>query len=115
MGYYSDVRVSTTKEGFEFLKSHVTSNLFSGYGYVEVKNDDNGVVFGWDGVKWYGWFHEVAEFKNLLFVMNDKGIPYEYLTVGEDNATEFEENDSSCCDGELVYHLEVQVSINVYY
>lgn len=114
MGYYSDVRVSTTQEGFEFLKRCVTSDLFGGYGYVEPVNDDGGVVFGWNGVKWYGWFDDVAEFNNLLSVMNDKGIPYEYMTVGEDNITDFETSDEWRSDVKLAYHLEAVCTIGVW-
>lgn len=116
MGYYSDVRVSTTQEGFEFLKKYVTSDLFGGYGYVEDVNDDDGVVFGWDGVKWYGEFHEVAEFKNLLTVAGEKGIPYEYLEVGEDNATYSESSDDygDIPDERLTHHIEANMTIDVY-
>lgn len=116
MGYYSDVRVSTTQEGFEFLKRCVTSDLFGGYGYVEVVNDEDGVVFGWNAVKWYSGFDAVAEFKNLLFVMNDKQIPYEYLEVGEDNATYSESSDywGDIPDERLTHHIEACMTINVY-
>ena len=122
MGYYSDVRVSTTREGFEFLKKYTTHDLFGGYGYVEDVNDDDGVVFGWNAVKWYWDFEEVAEFRNLLFVLEDKGIPWEYLEVGEDNATEF----TTCChdfgnsfdrrefNEQLVHHIEPVMRIVVW-
>ena len=116
MGYYSDVRVSTTRDGFEFLKENVTSDLFGGYGYVEERNDEKGVVFGWDGVKWYSWFDEIAEFNNLLFVMADEEIPYEYLVLGEDGATEFETSDRLCSfeHSDLKVHVGVTHSIEVW-
>lgn len=116
MGYYSNVRVSTTQEGFGFLKKHVTSDLLGGYGYVEDVNDDGGVVFGWDGVKWYREFDEVAEFMNLLFVMGEEGVPYEYLEVGEDNATYSESSDEygDIPDERLSHHIEACMRIEIY-
>ena len=116
MGYYSDVRVSTTQDGFEFLKGCATSDLFGGYGYVEPVNDADGVVFGWDGVKWYPEFHEVAEFRNLLAVMGENGIPYEYLEVGEDNATYSESSDEygDIPDERLAHHIEACMTIDIY-
>ena len=115
MGYYSDVRVSTTQEGFEFLKKYTTHDLFGGYGYVEEVNDADGVVFGWNAVKWYSGFEEVDEFRNLLFVMDDKGIPWEYLEVGEDNATYSE---ASCeygiPDERLKHHIEPVMNIVIW-
>lgn len=122
MGYYSDVRVSTTQAGFEFLKEHTTHDQFSIFGYVEEVNDDDGVVFGWNNVKWYPCYDEVAEFKNLLAVLEDKGIPWEYMEVGEDNTTDF----ATCCrelpfnydnnrvNERLVYHLEARTTIWVW-
>ena len=116
MGYYSDVRVRTTQDGFEFLKKYVTSDLFGGYGYVEPVNDDEGVVFGWNDVKWYSVFHEVAEFENLLTIADEKGIPYEYVTLGEDNATTFDTNGDVFREfnEQLVHHLAVKCELVVW-
>lgn len=116
MSYYSNVKVSTTREGYDFLNRCVTSDLFGGYGFVEDVNDGDGVVFGWDGVKWYDGLHEVDEFKSLLFVMNNKGIPYEYLEVGEDNATYSESSNErgDVPDERLAHHIEACMTINVY-
>lgn len=114
MGYYSDVRVSTTQEGFAFLKENATGDLIGGYGYVEPVNDGDGVVFGWDAVKWYSSFHEVAEFENLLAVMGDKGIPYEFLAVGEDGATDASSSGDWGSDKELKHHIGARTIIEVW-
>ena len=120
MGYYSDVRVSTTPEGFEFLKAHCDERhgLFGGYGYIEEVNDEHGVVFGWDGVKWYPTFEDVGAFNHALNEADEAGIPYEYLIVGEDGAAEFAcDSDGDCwreCEEQLKYHVEAITRISIW-
>ena len=76
MGYYSNVMVSTTQDGFEFLKERCKEHdLFSGWSYEEHINDDDGVVFGWSCVKWYPSFDDVSEFMSALDDAAEADIP----------------------------------------
>ena len=117
MGYYSDVRVSTTKECFDFLKrscdeSEYAKDLFNLHGYKVDLDKPDGVVFGWRWVKWYsGWDNGVSTFESFLDDAREKGFPFEYLVLGEEG--EYEMSSSGICD-ELAYHLEVEHVISIY-
>lgn len=117
MGYYSDVRISTTQEGFGFIKEHYKPESYAPeldriYGYIEDANDEDGVVFGWNWTKWYDDFPEVIALARALEEADEAGIPWEYLVLGEGGEHEMLESETS---DELVYHLEVSCRINHYW
>lgn len=121
MGYYSDIRVSTTKEGFEFIK-RVSEGLLEKSGsnkksligrcnYTVDVSDENGIVFGWDCVKWYREFQEVNAIMNALSLADLANIPLQYCEVGEDNDTDFWESDTAL---KLHHYIEPLCKINIY-
>ena len=117
MGYYSDVKVSTTQEGFEFLKAQCDKKhqLFQGPEYVLEYDNEKGVVFGWNDVKWYPGFADVDAFMSALNKADDAGFPYEYVEVGEDGATSWQcsSREGACCDYRLTYHVHAVTVIQV--
>lgn len=79
MGYRSDVRIITSKKGFDELKKYVDTYLKDrniDYNLLDncdvFKHDDDEYYFGWDSIKWYdhteGYEHVTAieEGMNLL-------------------------------------------------
>ena len=112
MGYYSDVMVSTTREGYERIKE-LAGDGMNGH-EVKVCAADS-VVFGWDGVKWYPYFDEVADVMWALHQAADEGIPWEYVEVGEDGRADWEvSEDDEYPNPGLKYHIEAQTNIAIW-
>ncbi len=97
MGYRSQVRLITTKKGFEELKSfndkylqdHKGINGFEEYNLMDeltLKEEDNhSVYFGWDWVKWYeGSYKSVDAIMNGLNHLRDKDMSFRFSRLGED-------------------------------
>lgn len=90
MGYRSEVKIATTREGYDALleimdlKNESVSVEYpligSGVkpGYFE--EEGGAVVFGWDAVKWYdGLFREVDDVVEALAEIAAKGHPLRVL------------------------------------
>ena len=62
MGYRSNVRILTSKNGYEKLQKHVSEYLKEkNIDYNLLENSDlrfvssKGVLIGWNYIKWYDW------------------------------------------------------------
>lgn len=96
MGYRSEVRIVTTKEGFQSLKNHVEDYIKSKKGdtdYNLMKSLDinyeskDGKIryFGWSWVKWYdGDYVEVDAVVSGLDKLEEEDISYRFSRQGED-------------------------------
>jgi len=89
MGYYSDVRISTNKSGYEKFVEACRPESKWLFGPVTNEpeffdEDGDSVVFGWNSVKWYDWFGDVKSVMKALHTLGDEGYSFEYLRVGED-------------------------------
>lgn len=89
MGYRSDVKLVSTKEGWERIKRAVTiANLDNTY----LVDDElvvpvcNGkyILYEIEWVKWYDSYAEVDAFMHALFLLEHDNIPYNFIRVGED-------------------------------
>lgn len=116
MGYYSDVRVSTTTEGYEFIRKHMKaacgmepSDIF---GYIEEQCNEIGAVFGWNCVKWYDSFPEVQALERALDAAESIGIDWEYMVVGEEGDEHF--LSTECAYEKLACQLGVRHTIEVW-
>lgn len=94
MGYRSDVRIITSKEGFEKLKGFVES-------YLKENNKDGTIdnllescdvkqegkkqiYFGWDWSKWYeGDYPEVDAIMEGIDHLEKNEYSYRYMRIGE--------------------------------
>lgn len=86
MGYRSEVRICLLKKNFEELKKkceNLKYNLMQDFDYIDDSECGPTVVFGWNWVKWYEEFDEVAAIENYLFHLDDD-IPYSFVRIGED-------------------------------
>lgn len=84
MGYRSEVRICLLKENFEELKERCSNLEYSLIDTMDFENKDNKtVVFGWDWIKWYNEFDEIAAIENYLFNLADD-VPYSFVRIGED-------------------------------
>lgn len=123
MGYYSKIRVATTAEGYKAitgLGDVIESKSFKFIGgdaapeIVELHGGD--VVFGWDSLKWYEEYPEVAHFWETMRAADAEGVPWEFMRVGEyADDVEFRESDSS---GDWMFgaahaHLGIETKITV--
>lgn len=94
MGYRSDVRIVTSKNGFEELKKFVENylkehesdeneNLLNG---CDVKSEGKGqCYFGWNYVKWYeNDYTDVDAIMEGLKHLEEQNYSYRYMRIGED-------------------------------
>jgi len=101
MGYRSTVRVSTTEEGYGKLVSALwRKNGLEGIPYPLVgigwdgcervfdyiSHEENGVIIGFDDIKWYDSYQEVAAFEAVLDELDDAGVPFCFVRLGEEDA-----------------------------
>ena len=121
MGYRSDVRIATTREGYElmceridFISEGLGSYPLMGSEHMPDFLDEQGgcVVFGWDSIRWYaGLFTDVTNVVEALEELAECEIPYEFCRVGE----EYGDIEFSATDGneELAMHLYPETSIDI--
>lgn len=92
MGYRSDIRIVTSKDGFEKLKEFVTNYLKEhneDYNLLEkcdIKQEGkNQYYFGWNYVKWYEYdYTEVDAIMEGLNHLGENEYSYRYMRIGED-------------------------------
>lgn len=97
MGYYSDVKVITTKEGWERLdkavrkamgitaKNEKKSYWLTDQNHYKLLKKGKYVLAEWKDVKWYDWgTTDVSTFMQELHNLGEDDIPYEFMRVGED-------------------------------
>ena len=97
MGYRSDVRIRTTKEGYEIMKEEIDkylnekvednldytpANLVKHTDNTDI--DGNVVTMDWNYIKWYDFFPEIMAVINALGILQEKDIDYQFMRVGED-------------------------------
>ena len=91
MGYRSDVRIVTSKEGFEKLNEFVKKYLeehYNKYNILEecdIKQEGHGqCYFGWNYVKWYeDDYDEVIAIMKGLDYLSENDYSYRYSRIGE--------------------------------
>lgn len=103
MGYRSDVKIITTKEGWEKLKEAEEKaqpeqdwGLYLTDERTSLLCDGKYVLFEIEHVKWYKSDPEVAAIIATLLSFDGIGIPYRYVRVGED----YSDNDCWYSDGD---------------
>lgn len=104
MGYRSDVRIRTTKKGFEVMKQavekyldeHLTEqeNLLAkngGWNYNLLKELDyekqvgDEITIGWNCAKWYeNAYKSVDAVMKSLSELENLDFPYHYIRIGEE-------------------------------
>lgn len=122
MGYRSEVKIATTRAGYDALLTIMDLKNRSGDveypligsdidpGYFE--EEGGCVVFGWDSIKWYdGLYRSVDDVILALDEISAKEHPFEFCRIGESwDDIEFRtanENES------LALHVEPSVAIEV--
>ena len=104
MGYRSDCRLRTTKEGYEIMKKEIDKylkkakkekefdyepkNIFEYCNKIVVENEI--VTADWNYMKWYDDYTEIMAFNNALGILQEKDIDYQFMRVGE-NLEDIEE------------------------
>ena len=94
MGYRSDIRIRTTKEGFEIIKAEIEktikeNNLNEDYNLlkingVEITETKDAVTIDWHYLKWYEEYKDVSAVMRSLDILAEKNIDYQYARIGED-------------------------------
>lgn len=101
MGYRSDVRIRTTKEGLEIMKKFVEKYIEekvpqekrNGYDYnllnsAEITEGSDCITLDWTDIKWYEncqGYEDVDAIMNSLDILDEKDIDYQYMRIGEEN------------------------------
>lgn len=100
MGYRSDIRIRTTKEGYEvmkkfiekYIKENVNEQNLKDYDYnlmeQAIKTEMSGVItLDWNYMKWYEeekGYEDVDAIMKSLDILDEKGIDYQYMRIGEE-------------------------------
>ena len=98
MGYRSDVRIITTKKGFDELNNYVKKYLKEkgDYDYNLLDNlkfkaeNDYAVYFGWNYLKWYEGYDSVDAIVDGLNHLKENNMSYRFARLGE-NYDDYEE------------------------
>ena len=95
-----DVRIRTTKEGYEVMKNFVEKyikenvsedaqgldwNLLNS---AEITETGNSITLDWENIKWYNGidgYQDVDAIMKSLDELSDKDIDYQYMRIGEEN------------------------------
>jgi hypothetical protein len=105
MGYLSDVRILTTKKGYNELNkfvneymqklNHEECNLMKN---LDIKEENKfEIYFGWNEVKWYeGIYSNVDAIMNGLSDLEDKDYSFRYARLGE----RYDDYDESCYESD---------------
>lgn len=94
MGYRSEVKLITTKEGWKKIEQAVKQASPDNYEYLLadeyvclIRNGEY-VLYEVSDIKWYDTppygFPEIIAFKQALYNLDEDDIPYEFMRVGED-------------------------------
>ncbi len=91
MGYRSDVRIITSKKGFNELNKYVKDYLskldFDEYNLLDnlgfKAENDYSVYFGWNWVKWYSSYESVDAIESGLQHLKDKDMSFRFARIGE--------------------------------
>lgn len=91
MGYRSDVRIITTKKGFDELNNYVKKYLKEkvNYDYNLLDNlkfkaeNDYTVYFGWNYLKWYEGYDSVDAIVDGLNHLKENNMSYRFARLGE--------------------------------
>lgn len=91
MGYRSDVRIVTSRKGYEELKKFVenylkddkeTENLLKSLNVCKIGKDQ--CYFGWNYVKWYQYdYKDDDAIMEGLYELGSKEFSYRFLRIGE--------------------------------
>ena len=116
MGYRSTVRFSSTEEGYGKLVSALwRRNGLQGverplvgigwdgrsYSFDYTLHEANGVIVGFDGVKWYDGYPEVDAFEDALSELDEAGVPFCFVRIGEDYDDIEHRMTDSACDADM--------------
>lgn len=102
MGYRSDIRIRTTKEGLEimkkFIEKYIKENInneenLKGYDYnllnsAEITEAEDSVTLDWYNLKWYEGikgYEDVDAIMKSLDELSNKNIDYQYVRIGEED------------------------------
>lgn len=96
MGYYSDVKLLVSKEGYRELKEYVVKEGLKfkkpedeyDYNMIRIadsiKTDGDQVLISWDSIKWYdGYYHDVDIIIHGIEHLSAEGYSYRFYRVGE--------------------------------
>jgi hypothetical protein len=96
MGYRSDVRIRTTKEGYEvmkkFVENYVKEKELKGtdWNLLEhaIKTEMEGIItLDWNYMKWYegiDGYEDVNAIMKSLDELSERDIDYQYMRIGEE-------------------------------
>lgn len=100
MGYRSDVKIRTTKEGYEvmkkFVEDYIKKNVaedtqgldWNLLNHAEITEAEDNVTLDWYNLKWYeccDGYEDVDAIMKSLDELSNKNIDYQYMRIGEEN------------------------------
>ena len=101
MGYRSEIRIRTTKEGFKVMQKFVENYIKDNVNIKDLKDYDynllnlakitetaDSITLDWDDLKWYegiNGYEDVDAIMYSLDMLGEKDIDYQYMRIGEEN------------------------------
>lgn len=115
MGYRSDIRIVTSKDGFKKLKEFVIKYLeekkldtkeYNLLDSMDVKAEGKEqVYFGWNWMKWYeGDYPEVDSIMEGINHLGEKEYSYRYMRIGES----YDDIEEQSYDGEKDNEIDLE-------
>lgn len=112
MGYRSDVRIVTSKEGFEKLKEFVAEYLkehnedYNLLDECDIKEEGkNQCYLGWDSIKWYeDSYDDVDAVMNGLRSLRENNYSYRFMRIGES----YDDIEELCYNGDKDREYDVE-------
>lgn len=111
MGYRSDIRITTSKEGFKVLSEFAKDYLGKKNKEYDLLNDLELMVegkeqcyFGWNYVKWYDGYNEVDAIMKGLDYLQDNDYSYRYMRIGES----YDDCEEQSYDGEKDENIDLE-------
>ena len=95
MSYYSTVRMVTTIDGYTMMQQQITQfleqhccpqelNILQKEHMDYYQQDDHGIYFGWDSIRWYDQFYpEIMAIVFAIEYLEKNEIEYQFLRIGE--------------------------------
>lgn len=90
MGYRSTVAVKTTSEGFAIIQKRESEQPDEDLKLLKYAESIRVTPAGnyridWEWIKWYDEYKEIQYFNESLDLLEEMGIPYSFVRLGEDS------------------------------
>lgn len=85
MGYLSDIYFITNQEGYSLIVQDADAqSIVNVANSIEVNKEKDYVLVIWQSIKWYPMYPPIRSFMDLLWELEEQGIPYRFIRLEEE-------------------------------